>query len=138
MIAAGREDLANDPLLDTNKGRVEHEPKIDAALEDWTRNHTYEELIAILEKADVPSGPIYSAADIVNDPHYQARGMFEDADIGNGETVKITAFVPKLSETPGRTEWVGPMLGAHNKDVYCELLGMSEEEIAQLQADGVI
>ncbi|MEP7342234.1 MAG: CaiB/BaiF CoA-transferase family protein [Acidobacteriota bacterium] len=138
MIAAGREDLANDPRLATNKGRVEYEPEIDAALEDWTRSHTYEELIAILEKADVPSGPIYSAADIVNDPHYQAREMFEDADIGDGETVKIPTFVPKLSETPGRTEWVGPMLGAHNKDVYCELLGMSEGEIAQLQANGVI
>jgi len=138
MIAAGREDLANDPRLATNKGRVEHEPEIDAALEDWARNHTYEELIAILEKANVPSGPIYSAADIVNDPHYQARGMFEDADIGDGETVKIPTFVPKLSETPGRTNWIGPMLGAHNQDVYGELLGMGEEEIAQLKADGVI
>jgi crotonobetainyl-CoA:carnitine CoA-transferase CaiB-like acyl-CoA transferase len=138
MIAAGRDDLANDPRLAANKGRVEHEPEIDTALENWARNHTYEELIAILEKADVPSGPIYNAADIVNDPHYQARGMFEDADIGDGETVKIPTFVPKLSETPGRTEWVGPPLGAHNRDVYGELLGMSEEEIAQLQADGVI
>ncbi len=138
MIAAGREDLASDPRLADNEGRVAHEPMIDAALEEWTRNHTYDQLIAVLEKADVPSGPIYNAADIVNDPHYNARGMFEDAEIGGGETVKLPAFSPKLSETPGGTEWVGPPLGAHNRGVYGEMLGMSEEEIARLEADGVI
>jgi crotonobetainyl-CoA:carnitine CoA-transferase CaiB-like acyl-CoA transferase len=138
MMTAGREDLANDPRLAHNDGRVAHEPLIDAALEEWARNHTYDELIAALEAADVPSGPIYNAADIVNDPHYQARGMFEDCDIGDGETVKLPTFVPKLSETPGGTSWIGPALGAHNQEVYGELLGMSAEEIAQLQADGVI
>ncbi len=138
MTAAGREDMANDPRLAHNEGRVAHEPEIDAAIEVWTSSHNYDELIAALEKAEVPSGPIYNAADIVNDPHYNARGMFEDADIGNGETVKLPTFVPKLSETPGRTEWIGPALGAHNQDVYGGLLGMSQEEIARLQTDGVI
>jgi formyl-CoA transferase len=138
MIAAGREDLAHDPRLATNEGRVEHEPILDAALEAWTRSHTFDELITVLEQAGVPSGPIYSAADIINDPHYQAREMFEDATICDGETVKIPTFVPKLSETPGKTEWIGPPLGAHNQEVYGGLLGMREDEIAQLQADGVI
>ena len=138
MTAAGREDLANDPGLATNQGRVLREPEIDAALEAWTLAHDYAVLIAALEAAQVPSGPIYNAADIVNDPHYQARGMFEDADIGNGETVKLPTFVPKLSETPGGTSWVGPALGAHNQEVYGELLGMSASEIEQLRVDGVI
>lgn len=138
MTAAGREDLANDPRLATNEGRVIHEAMIDAAIEEWTLSHSYDELIAVLEKADVPSGPIYNAADIVNDPHYQAREMFEDVAIGEGDTVKLPTFVPKLSETPGGTSWVGPALGAHNQEVYGGLLGMSAEEIAQLQADGVI
>jgi formyl-CoA transferase len=138
MTAAGREDLANDPRLAHNDGRVAHEPMIDAALAEWTSNHTYDELFAALEKAEVPTGPIYNAADIVNDPHYQARGMFEDADLGDGETVKLPTFVPKLSETPGGTNWIGPALGAHNQEVYGKLLGMSDGEISRLAADGVI
>jgi crotonobetainyl-CoA:carnitine CoA-transferase CaiB-like acyl-CoA transferase len=138
MIAAGREDLAGDPRLAHNDGRVAHEPMIDAALAEWTSNHTYDELFAALEKAEVPTGPIYNAADILSDPHYQARGMFEDADIGNGETVKLPTFVPKLSETPGGTNWIGPALGAHNQEIYGNLLGISEEAMKQLQADGVI
>jgi crotonobetainyl-CoA:carnitine CoA-transferase CaiB-like acyl-CoA transferase len=138
MSAAGREDLANDARLAHNEGRVAHEPMIDATLAEWTSSHTYDELFEALEKADVPTGPIHNAADIVNDPHYQARGMFEDADIGNGETVKLPTFVPKLSETPGGTNWIGPALGAHNSEIYGGLLGMSAEEIAQLAANGVI
>ncbi len=138
MTVAGRADLANDPRLAHNEGRVAHEAMIDAALEEWTLSHSYAELIAALEQADVPSGPIYNAADIVNDPHYQARGMFEDVDIGAGETVKLPTFVPKLSATPGGTAWIGPALGAHNQEVYGGLLGMSTDEIARLQADGVI
>ncbi len=138
MTAAGREDLANDAGLSTNQGRVLREAEIDAALEAWTLANDYDVLIAALEEAQVPSGPIYNAADIVNDPHYQARGMFEDADIGGGETVKLPTFVPKMSETPGGTSWVGPALGAHNQEVYGELLGMSEDEIEVLRNDGVI
>lgn len=138
MTAAGRADLAHDPQLAHNEGRVEREPEIDAALEAWTRAHTYDELHAALEQAAVPNGPIYSAADIVNDPHYQARGMFEEVELGAGATVKLPTFAPKLSATPGGTEWIGPELGAHNGEVYGGLLGMSEEELAQLQAEGVI
>ncbi|MFN0084311.1 MAG: CaiB/BaiF CoA transferase family protein [Blastocatellia bacterium] len=138
MTAAGREDLGGDPRLERNEGRVEHEAMIDGAIEEWTLNHTYEELYAALEQANVPAGPILNAAEIVRDPHYNARGMFEAADIGGGETVKLPTFIPKLSETPGRTEWVGPAIGAHNREIYGDLLGMSEEEIAQLARDGVI
>jgi crotonobetainyl-CoA:carnitine CoA-transferase CaiB-like acyl-CoA transferase len=138
MTAAGREDLAHDPRLARNDGRVEHEAEIDRAIEEWTSRHTFAEVLAALERADVPAGPIYSAADIARDPHYAAREMFEDADIGEGETVKLPAFAPKLSATPGRTEWPGPPLGAHNEEVYCGMLGLSPEEIAGLKSSGVI
>lgn len=138
MTAAGRADLAHDPRLARNEGRVAHEAEIDAALEAWTRAHTYDELIAMLETAEVPAGPIYNAADIVNDPHYQARGMFEEVELAPGDTVKLPTFVPKLSATPGGTQWIGPALGAHNQEVYGELLGLSAEEMAKLSIDGVI
>jgi crotonobetainyl-CoA:carnitine CoA-transferase CaiB-like acyl-CoA transferase len=138
MTAAEREDLANDPRLAHNDGRVEHEAEIDAAIETWTRQHDYDEIYSILDAAGVPVGPIYSAADMLKDPHFIARGLFEDADIGNGETVKLPTFVPKLSETPGGTEWIGPALGAHNQEVYGGLLGLSEGEIEQMKTEGVI
>ena len=138
MTAAGRADLANDPRLTHNAGRVEHEAEIDAAIESWTREHSYDEVFAALDQAGVPVGPIYSAADMVKDPHFIARGLFEDADIGNGETIKLPTFVPKLSATPGGTEWIGPPLGSHNQEIYCEFLGMNETEFIRLQEDGVI
>lgn len=138
MLAAGREDLAHDPALAHNEGRVAREAEIDAAIEAWTRSHTYAELSAILEKAQVPAGPIYNAADMLNDPHYQARNLFEEVELSPGDTVKLPTFVPKLSETPGGTEWLGPTLGAHNQEVYGELLGLSAVEIERLHSNGVI
>jgi crotonobetainyl-CoA:carnitine CoA-transferase CaiB-like acyl-CoA transferase len=138
MTTAGREDMANDPRLEHNDGRVEHEEAIDAAIEAWTRQHTFEEVFQMLEAAGVPTGPIYSVAEILEDPHYQARGMFEEVEIAEGETVKLPTLVPKLSRTPGGTEWIGPPLGAHNEEVYSGLLGMCPEEIAKLHEEGII
>jgi succinyl-CoA---D-citramalate CoA-transferase len=138
MIAAGREDLASDPRLEHNDGRVEHEQMIDDAIEAWTRQHTFDEVFQMLEAAGVPTGPIYSIADILKDAHYQARGMFEEVEIGEGEMVKLPTFVPKLSRTPGGTEWIGPGLGSHNQEIYSGLLGKSEEELVRLHEEGVI
>ena len=138
MTTAGREDMANDPRLEHNDGRVEHEEAIDAAIEAWTGQHTFEEVFQMLEAAGVPTGPIYSVAEILEDPHYQARGMFEEVEIAEGETVKLPTLVPKLSRTPGGTEWIGPPLGAHNEEVYSSLLGMRPEEIARLHEEGII
>ncbi len=71
------------------------------------------------------------------DPHYIARGLFEEVDV-NGQPLKIPAMVPKLSETPGRTDWPGPEVGAFNEAVYGELLGLSAEEIASLKEKGIL
>src|SRR5581483_816663 len=125
MIAIGREDLASDARLERNEGRVRHEAVIDAAIAEWTGRHTYDEIYATLDRAGVPVGPICSVADIMKDPHYQARGMFEEADLGEGDKVKLPTFIPKLSATPGGTKWIGPSLGAHNEEIYRGLLGMS-------------
>ncbi len=138
MRAIGREDLANDPRLEHNDGRVEHEEMIDRAIESWTKTHTYDDVFHALESAGVPCGPIYSAAEILKDPHFNARGLFETVEILDGEKVKIPAILPFLSETPGRTEWVGPPLGAHNEEIYCRRLGLSHDELVALQEEGVI
>ena len=139
MQAAGRPDLADDPRLSHNQGRVEHEALIDKAIEEWTRQHTYDELYSALIKADVPCGPVYSIADIIKDPQYQARQVWEEVELREpGDRVKIPTVIPKLSKTPGRTEWIGPDLGAHNDEIYRGLLGFTEEELTKLKEEEII
>jgi crotonobetainyl-CoA:carnitine CoA-transferase CaiB-like acyl-CoA transferase len=138
MRAAGRPDLAVDPRLADNPGRVQHEAEIDAAIGAFTAQHAYETVLELLQKADVPAGPIYSIADIARDPQFAARKMFESVTLPDGKPLKIPAVVPKLSETPAKTEWPGPQLGEHNQEVYGGLLQMSDAEIEALRAGGVI
>ena len=136
MTEAGREDMANDPELEHNQGRVIHEQKIDAALAKWCSEHTSADIISKLEGARVPVGPIYSVEDMMTDPHYIARGMFETVEI-DGEPLKIPAIMPKLSETPGRTDWPGAQIGQHNAEILGDLLGLSEDDLSSLSANGV-
>ena len=91
----------------------------------------------MLENARVPSGPIYSVADMFEDPHYRARGLLETVRVGD-EELMIPALVPRLSDTPGGTRWPGPEVGAHNRSVYQDLLGLQDEELEQLAGSGII
>ncbi len=136
MTAAGRTDLAEDPELADNPGRVKREPEIDAALAEWCGNLPAAEITAILESERVPVGPIYSAADMMSDPHYRARGLFESVEI-NGKPLEIPAILPRLEGTPGRTDWPGGDVGSHNQEVLGDILQLSEQEIAELQSIGV-
>ncbi len=136
MKEAGREDMAEDPELEHNPGRVIHQERIDQALADWCQQHTSADIIAKLESARVPVGPIYSVEDMMTDPHYIARGMFEEVDV-NGKALKIPAISPKLSDTPGRTDWPGAQIGAHNQEILGDLLGLSPETLEQLHQDGI-
>jgi len=138
MRAAERSDMAEDPRLARNPGRVTHEAEIDRALEAWTSRHPYAYVIAALEQAEVPAGPIHSIADIAQDPQFLARKMFEQIKLPDGRDLKIPAMVPRLSETPATTRWPGAALGAHNNEIYGELLGISEAERARLKAAKVI
>jgi crotonobetainyl-CoA:carnitine CoA-transferase CaiB-like acyl-CoA transferase len=136
MTAIDREDLANDPGLESNPGRVAQQQLIDAAIGGWTSAHSSSEVIATLEQVDVPVGPIYSIADAFADPHYQARGMFEEVDTPNGK-LKIPAILPKLSATPGQTTWAGGEVGSHTDEVL-QTAGFSAEEISSLRKEGDI
>jgi len=134
--AMGRGDMAADARLANNAGRVEHEAEIDQAIAAWTGSLGSMDTLEMLQDARVPSGPIYSVADMMVDPHYIARGLFEQVDV-NGQPLKIPAMVPKLSETPGHTDWPGPEVGAFNQAVYGELLGLSAADIAALEGKGI-
>ena len=111
-----RPDMAEDPRFADNAGRVENEAEIDAVIARWTGSLDSATALNLLEEARVPSGPIYSVEDMMADEHYQARGLFEEVDV-SGNTLKIPALVPKLSETPGRTDWAGPEVGAFNDEI---------------------
>lgn len=137
MEVAGRTDMAEDPRLATNAGRVEHEAMIDQVLSDWCAGLDSAALLTLLEDARVPAGPIYSAADMMADPHFQARGLFEQVEI-NGKPLKIPAIMPRLDGTPGGTRWPGPEIGAHNDEVLREGLGLDAETWARLCASGIV
>jgi len=141
MKAAGREDLATSEY-ETNKERVVHQKKIDDAIASWTSTLTTDQVLEKLAEVSVPAGKIYDARDLVNDEHVQARGMIETVTVGNNEDgrgwqVKIPAVTPKLDTTPGSTEWAGPDLGQHTKQVLSEMLGLTADEIQKLESEGI-
>lgn len=142
MQAIGRTDLAQDPRFADNPGRTSHQEFLDGIISDWTSLHTLDEVIETMNEAGVPAGPIYDAADIMSDPHFNARNMIEAHEVsiapGEHNTVRFPGIVPKLSETPGETQWLGPELGAHNEEVYGQLLGFTREQLEQLKQGGII
>lgn len=137
MLAIGRRDLADDPALARNDGRVAHNGVIDAAITAWTSQRDLDEVLRVLDAAEVPGGRIYTAADIHADPHYAARGMIAHHTLPDGAPIELPGIVPRLSATPGRTRWVGPALGEHTAEVLAGL-GIDANELAALKADGVI
>ena len=137
MTTAGRPDMADNPAMASNAGRVEHEAEIDSALDSWCRSLPSDQVLTLLEEARVPAGPIYSVSDMFNDPHFQARGLFQQVEI-NGKPLKVPAITPRLTDTPGETRWPGGEVGSHNEAVLREELGLSEEEFAALKQQGVI
>jgi formyl-CoA transferase len=137
MRAIGRPDLAEDPSLAYNDGRVARVDAIDAAISAWTSTHSLDEVLQVLERAQVPCGKIYTAADIHRDPHFRHRGMIEPAVLPDGRQVDLPGIVPRLSETPGQTRWIGPPLGAHSAAVLGEL-GFDQKAVEALRTEGVI
>lgn len=137
MRALGRPEMAEDPRFATNAKRVENEKEIDDAISAWTGARGSADVLEALRGAGVPNGPIYDVADMMADPHFNARGMFESVAV-NGKPLKIPALPPLLGETPGRTDAPGPALGAHTDEVLEGLLGVTGEARAELRAAGVI
>lgn len=137
MQVIGRPDLADDPAFAHNDGRAAQSALLDAAIAGWTSSLSIDAVLAALEAAAVPAGRIYSVADIVADPHYQAREMILDSILPDGTHIKMPGIVPKLSETPGAVRWQGPTLGQHTTEVMAGL-GLSAEELARLRAQGVL
>lgn len=137
MQTIGRGDLGDNPEFAHNDGRAAQSALLDEAISAWSSSLNIDEVLQALEQAEVPAGKIYNVADIVADPHYQARGMILDAQLPGGAAVKMPGIVPKLSETPGEVNWQGPSLGQHTDSVL-DSLGITAADIQRLKQEGVV
>jgi formyl-CoA transferase len=137
MKCIGRADLADDPALAKNAGRVERVEEIDAAIGQWTAERSVDEVLAALAQAQVPSGKIYTIADIAADAHYAARGMLESITLGDGSSLAVPGFVPKLSLTPGGHRRNAPALGQDSDEVLREL-GVTDAQIQAMRERGIL
>lgn len=137
MALIERPDLAADPALAHNDGRVRQVEMIDGAISAWAAQHDLDDVLARLTEARIPAGKIYNAADIASDPHYRARDMLLDSHLDDGTPVTLPGIVPKLSVTPGSVERPAPTLGQHTDEVL-ESLGIDAERRAQWRIRGII
>jgi formyl-CoA transferase len=137
MGVIGRPDLAADPALAGNAGRVARVDELDAAIGAWTAQRDVSEVLAALEGASVPAGRIYTVADIAEDPHYKARGMIESVRMDDGTELSVPGIVPKLSRTPGAHRRNAPAVGRDTVAVLREI-GVTPAQIEELARRGVI
>ena len=132
-----RLDLADDPELAQNDGRVRHVARIDAAISTWTADRNLDAVLAALKEANIPSGKIYDAADIAADPHYQARDMLLASQLDDGTAVTLPGIVPKLTATPGHVHSRAPTLGQHT-DAVLDGIGIDAPTREVWRARGLI
>ena len=137
MATIDRQDLADDAQLADNAGRVARVAEIDAAIGTWTGQHSVAQVMERLAAARVPAGTVYTAKDIAEDPHYQARGMLLQQQTRDGYSITVPGVVPKLSATPGTVRTSAPHLGDDTDAVLMDA-GLTREQIALLRGKGVI
>jgi formyl-CoA transferase len=137
MLAIGRTDLANDVTLASNAGRDARAAEIYAVIDQWVTANDESDVLQIAAAADVPASRIFSVADMFADPQFMARGMLEEAHLPDGKPFRIPGIVPRLSATPGATEWLGPRLGEHTEAILARL-GYAPDAIADFRVGGVI
>ncbi|MGW0364686.1 CaiB/BaiF CoA transferase family protein [Streptomyces sp. NPDC002990] len=133
-----RTDLAEDPQYATHTARGAHQSELDDLIATWTVGQEADALLGALHAAGVPAGKTFTAADMLTDPHFAAREAIVRLPHPDFGDIPMQNVVPKLSGTPGAVRWVGPELGAHNDEIYGDLLGLTRGERDELAADGVI
>ncbi|MGW1771426.1 CaiB/BaiF CoA transferase family protein [Streptomyces sp. NPDC002104] len=133
-----RTDLADDPKYATHTARGSHQSELDDLITAWTAGLEANVLLSALHAAGVPAGKTFTASDMLTDPHFAARNAIVRLPHPDFGEIPMQNVVPKLSSTPGSVRWAGPELGAHNDDIYGDLLGLTHAERDKLTADGVI
>jgi crotonobetainyl-CoA:carnitine CoA-transferase CaiB-like acyl-CoA transferase len=136
--AMGRPELGTDPLYATHVARGENQAQLDALINAWTRGFSSPDLLSKLHESGVPAGKIYRAPDMLEDPHFAARQALIKVDHPKYANLWMQNVFPKLSATPGEVRSPGPEVGAHNEEVYGELLGYRRKELETLSEEGII
>ena len=135
--AMDKPELGTDPRLAENIGRVENQKEIEEAIESWTLTLDSEEALSKLDSVSVAAGPILNVKDMFENEQYRARELFQEVTI-DGEPLSIPAIIPRLSKTPGETDFPGPSLGEHNQEVLKDILRLSDKEINILKKNRII
>lgn len=138
LRAIGRPDLVSDPRFATNEARLEHVDELDELLREWVGRHTLQEAMAAFEASEAAASPIYDIQQIFADMQYRARGTLVRVPDEELEEVILPDVQPRLSETPGQIRHAGRPLGAANREVLVDELGLTEEELARLGHEGVV
>ncbi|HQR84917.1 MAG TPA: CaiB/BaiF CoA-transferase family protein, partial [Polynucleobacter sp.] len=136
MGMIGRDDLANDPALENNDGRVARVAELDQAIGDWAKSMTTDEALKRLDTVAVPAGKIYTVADIANDPHFRARGNIETIVMHDGSQLDVPGVIPKLSRTPGSIRTLAPNIGENTDDIL-RGIGLTSAQIDSLKERGI-
>jgi succinyl-CoA---D-citramalate CoA-transferase len=138
MTTIGAPELADDPRYATHAARTAHKDALEALIAAWAVERDADEIDRVLAEAGIPSGPVNRISDIFRDEQFREREMLVELDDPEIGRYVAPGIVPKLSATPGRIDWSGPPPGAHNAEVYGDLLGLSDDRRAALAADGIV
>ncbi len=136
MGMIGRNDLASDPALENNDGRVARVAELDQAIGTWAKTMTTDQALHLLDSVAVPAGKIYTVADIASDPHYKARGNIQKIQMQDGSELDVPGVIPKLSRTPGSIKTLAPNIG-ENTDEILRSIGLTDAQLASLKERGV-
>jgi crotonobetainyl-CoA:carnitine CoA-transferase CaiB-like acyl-CoA transferase len=134
----GREDLKDVPEYAGQATRIEHADQIEAIVETWTKERTVDEMLSVLEAADLACSPVPTFGQVANDPQLASRNMVVDVEQIISGKLKVPGSVFKMAKTPGDATQPAPFLGEHNAEVYGELLGYDQKTIDRLQHEGMI
>ena len=137
--AMGRPELGDDPRYATHLARGEHQEELDELINRWTATLTVDEVDALMIEYSIPAGRVYRAPDMIADPHFQAREAIIEVETERFGKLKMQSSFPKFSATPGSVRRPAPSkVGQHNAEIYGDLLGLGEAELAEMAQKGVI
>lgn len=136
--AVGHGEWSEDPKYSSHNARGENQEELDNKISEWTKQRTSNDVLAVMDENGVPSGKLFRAPEMLEDPHFAAREAIVGVPYPEVGELKMQNTFPKLSETPGSVRWAGPELGEHNQEIYGGLLGFSDDKIKQLKDSGNI
>jgi len=134
----GKPELKDDPRFTSPQSRMENIDEFNALLYVWLAEHTKQEVFDAAAVARYPMAPVYNTGELVNNPHYRARGFFTEIEHPVAGKLTYPGALVKMSEAGYANRKPAPLLGQHNKEIYCELLGYSLQDLDILRMRGII